>query len=52
MQVAVYDAETGGDQLPAGTPWSEMQSVTVTNGVFNLLLGSVTALPAMTLHGA
>jgi hypothetical protein len=46
MQFAVYDAATGGNELPAGTPWSETQSVTVTNGVFNVLLGSVTALPA------
>lgn len=35
-------AETGGSQLPSGTPRSETQSVTVTNGVFNVLLGSVT----------
>ncbi len=47
MQFAVYDAETGGNQLPSGTPWSETQSVTVTNGVFNVLLGSVTALPIL-----
>lgn len=46
IQFAVYDAETGGNQLPSGTPWGETQSVTVTNGVFNVLLGSVTALPA------
>jgi hypothetical protein len=30
MQFAVYDAESGGNQLPTGTPWSETQSVTVT----------------------
>jgi hypothetical protein len=51
MQFAVYDAETGGNQLPSGTPWSETQSVTVTNGVFNVLLGSVTALPADLFQG-
>jgi len=46
MEFAVYHAETGGNQLPPGTPWSETQNVTVTDGVFNVLLGSVTALPA------
>ncbi len=51
MQFAVYDAETGGNQLPTGTPWSETQSVTVTNGVFNVLLGSATALPATLFQG-
>jgi hypothetical protein len=45
MQFTFYDAEAGGNQLPSGTPWSETQNVTVTNGVFNVLLGSVTALP-------
>ncbi len=51
MQFAVYDAETGGNQLPSGTPWNETQSVTVTNGVFNVLLGSVTALPTGLFQG-
>ncbi|MBI4515792.1 MAG: hypothetical protein HY699_08250 [Deltaproteobacteria bacterium] len=51
MQFAVYDAESGGNQLPSGTPWSETQSVTVTDGVFNVLLGSVTALPANLFEG-
>lgn len=51
MQFAVYDAETGGNQLPAGSPWSETQSVTVTDGVFNVLLGSVAALPANLFEG-
>jgi hypothetical protein len=31
MQFAVYDAETGGSQLPSGSPWSETQSVTMGN---------------------
>jgi hypothetical protein len=44
MQFALYDAATGGNQLPSGSPWSETQSVTVTDGVFNVLLGSVTPL--------
>jgi len=51
MQFAVYDAETGGNQLPSGTPWGETQSVTVTNGVFNVLLGSVAALPGDLFEG-
>jgi hypothetical protein len=51
MQFAVYDAESGGNQLPSGSPWSETQSVTVTNGVFNVLLGSVTALPTNLFEG-
>lgn len=45
MQFAVYDAETLGNQLPSASPWNETQNVTVTNGVFNVLLGNVTALP-------
>lgn len=52
MMFSVYDAETGGNQLPIGTPWAETHSsVTVTNGVFNVLLGSVTALPATLFEG-
>ena len=51
MQFAVYDAESGGNQLPSGGPWSETQSVTVNNGVFNVLLGSVTALPGALFAG-
>jgi len=47
MQFAVYDSESGGNQLPSGSPWSETQSVTVTNGVFNLLLGNVTPLSVL-----
>ena len=45
VQFCVYDALSGGNQVPPGTPWCETQSVLVTNGVFNVLLGSVTALP-------
>jgi len=28
MQFAVYDAESGGNQLPSGTPWSETRTGT------------------------
>ncbi|MBI1818051.1 MAG: hypothetical protein HYR72_23980 [Deltaproteobacteria bacterium] len=51
MQFAVYDAESAGNQLPIGSAWAETQTVTVTNGVFNVLLGSVTALPANVFTG-
>jgi hypothetical protein len=51
MQFSVYDAASGGNQLPTGTPWSETQNVTVTAGVFNVLLGSVTALPTSLFEG-
>jgi hypothetical protein len=51
MQFAVYDAVSGGNQLPTGSPWSETQSVTATNGIFNVLLGSVTPLPANLFEG-
>ncbi len=51
MDFAVYDAEAGGSQLPSGSPWSETQSVTVTNGVFNVLLGSETPLPTNLFEG-
>jgi len=28
MQFAVYDSESGGNQLPTGAPWSETQTGT------------------------
>ncbi len=37
----IYDAASGGSTL-----WTETKSVTVTNGIFQTLLGSDTALPA------
>ncbi|MEE9429810.1 MAG: hypothetical protein V3V16_02145 [Melioribacteraceae bacterium] len=37
----LFDAETEGTNL-----WSETQSVTITNGIFNVLLGSVTTFPS------
>src|SRR5438128_1074077 len=40
MVLKVYNASTGGAAL-----YTETQSVTVTNGVFNLLIGSITPLP-------
>lgn len=35
----IYDADTGGAEL-----WSETQTVPVTDGVFNVILGSITPL--------
>lgn len=39
MTFKIYDAETGGNEL-----WSEAQSVQVSNGEFNVQLGTVQAL--------
>ncbi|MCI0692015.1 tail fiber domain-containing protein [candidate division KSB1 bacterium] len=40
MIFKIFDAATGGSQL-----YAETQSVTVSNGVFNVLIGSVTSVP-------
>ena len=40
MTIKIYDAPTAGNLL-----FTELQTVTVSNGIFNLLIGSVTALP-------
>jgi hypothetical protein len=42
----IYNAATAGDVL-----WTETQTVTVTDGVFNVLLGSQTPIPADTFDG-
>ncbi len=41
VQFHIYDAATGGSEL-----WSETQSVTVTDGIYNVQLGSVEPLTA------
>jgi len=41
----LYDDPSAGNQLPTGTPWSETQSLTVTDGIFRATLGSVTPIP-------
>src|SRR6185295_419077 len=46
MSFAFYDAVSAGNALPAGSPWLETQNVQVTNGIFHVVLGSVTAMPA------
>ncbi len=45
MTFRFFDAATGGRQLPAASPWTETQLVAVSEGVFNVLLGSVADLP-------
>ena len=47
MTFCIYPSATGGSSL-----WCETQNVTVTNGVFNVLLGSVTPFPANLFAGA
>ena len=44
---SIYAAASGGSAL-----WSETQTVTVANGLFNVALGSVTALPADLFDGS
>lgn len=41
-----YDSASGGTQLPSGAAWSETQSLTVTDGIFRAILGSVTPIPS------
>ncbi|HUS57683.1 MAG TPA: formylglycine-generating enzyme family protein [Planctomycetota bacterium] len=54
MTFEFYDAATGGNQLPASDPFSETQTVTVTDGVFNVLIGSATegGVPTSVFDGA
>lgn len=47
MQFSMYDAETGGTGL-----WAETQTVQVTDGLFNVLLGSVNPIPYSVFSGA
>lgn len=46
MAFKIYDAETGGTLI-----WSETQTVSVSGGLFNVLLGSVTSLSAPVFDG-
>ncbi|MCI0515357.1 hypothetical protein L0128_19255, partial [candidate division KSB1 bacterium] len=46
IQFLIYDAENGGTAL-----WSETQNVIVTNGLFNVLLGTVTLIPHNVFDG-
>ncbi len=45
MTFTIYDAATGGNTLWTET-WTGASSVNVTNGIFNVALGSQTAFPA------
>jgi len=40
MTFEFYDAATGGSPIPVGGPFSETQTVTITDAVFNVLIGS------------
>ena len=51
MTFQVFDAEAAGNPLPSGTPWEETQNVDVADGIFNVLLGGVTPLPAELFDG-
>ena len=46
IQFKIYDTETNGNIL-----WSETQSVTVVDGIFSVLLGSVTQIPYSVFNG-
>jgi len=46
MTFSIYSSETGGTAL-----WTETQNVTVTKGVFNVMLGSVTPFPGTLFSG-
>jgi hypothetical protein len=48
---SVYSADTGGTQLPSGNPWSETQTVSVVNGVYNIRVGVVTPVPESVFDG-
>ncbi|MCK4653493.1 MAG: tail fiber domain-containing protein [Candidatus Cloacimonetes bacterium] len=43
----IYDVETGGTYL-----WNETQDVSISNGIFHVLLGSVTVFPETLFDGA
>src|SRR3989338_8833687 len=47
ITVRIYDAETGGTAL-----WTETQTVTVTRGIFSILLGNTTALTGLDFNSA
>lgn len=41
----LYDAASGGTQLPSGSAWSETQTLTVTDGLFQATIGGTTTFP-------
>ena len=47
ITIRIYDAATGGTAL-----WTEKQTVTVTRGIFSILLGNTTALTSLDFNSA
>ena len=47
IQFKIYDAATNGTEL-----WSETHTVTVTDGLFNVLLGLITPIPYSVFDGS
>ncbi|NQV03917.1 MAG: hypothetical protein HQ532_00300, partial [Candidatus Omnitrophica bacterium] len=47
VTVRLYDAESEGTAL-----WTEVQSATVTRGIFSILLGNITALDDLDFNSA
>src|ERR1017187_10023233 len=47
----VFDSLAAGNQLHTGNPWSESQTIAVTNGVFNAEIGSVSPIPYAVFTG-
>lgn len=46
LKFEIFDALTGGNKLPIGSPWEEIHSsVPVTNGVFSVVIGGATPTP-------
>ena len=46
VQFSIYDSESGGEAL-----WSEMQDVAVSEGLFHVMLGSITLIPHSVFDG-
>ena len=46
IQFRIYNALTDGSEL-----WTETQTVTITEGIFNVLLGSITPIPYNVFNG-
>ncbi len=46
IEFRIYNTETGGTAI-----WNETQSVTATDGIFNVILGAATAIPYSVFNG-
>jgi len=52
LKFEIFDALTAGNRLPIGSPWEETHpTVTVTNGVFSVVMGSAVPIPATIFDG-